>query len=51
MDFIKDSYIIMHNSTLDLNLLNYELSLEGMEEIPRYRTIDTLAMARHVYAG
>ncbi len=48
--FIANSTLVIHNATFDLNFLNYELELCGLEKIEN-PVVDTLILARKKYVG
>ena len=48
--FIANSTLVIHNATFDLNFLNYELELCGLEKIEN-PIVDTLILARKKYVG
>jgi len=49
-NFISNSTLVIHNATFDINFLNYELELCGLEKIEN-PVIDTLILARKKYVG
>ena len=50
LNFIKHDSIIIHNADFDLKFLNYELSLNGVNNLQN-NIIDTLTIARSKYPG
>ena len=48
--FIAKSTLVIHNATFDINFLNYELELCGLEKIEN-PVVDTLILARKKYVG
>lgn len=48
--FIANSTLVIHNATFDINFLNYELELCGLEKIEN-PVVDTLILARKKYVG
>jgi DNA polymerase III epsilon subunit len=51
LKFVGDARLVAHNAEFDLQFLNAELALLGIEPIARDRVIDTLALARHKFPG
>jgi DNA polymerase III subunit epsilon len=49
--FIKDSPLVMHNAPFDMRFLNFELKNCGKRTIAKKRAVDTLAMAKRIFAG
>jgi DNA polymerase III epsilon subunit len=49
LDFIGNSYIVAHNASFDMRMLNNELLRWNFSPIPRSHFIDTLSMARFLY--
>jgi len=50
LNFIKDDSIIIHNADFDLKFINYELNLNGINNLQNKIT-DTLSIARSKYPG
>jgi len=51
LEFLGDSPIVAHNADFDRGFLNAELSLAGIEPVPKERFIDTLILAREHRPG
>lgn len=51
INFIEDSQLIIHNAPFDLQFLNHELRLLGLEKIESANVTDTLMLARKKYPG
>ena len=51
LNFIKDKKIIIHNAPFDLEFLNYELKLIGLEKVDKKNVVDTLELARTKFPG
>ncbi|MDB4832060.1 DNA polymerase III subunit epsilon [Hyphomicrobiales bacterium] len=49
--FIEDSILLIHNAKFDMNFLNHELTLIGLEKLKFNRVIDTLQLAREKHPG
>lgn len=50
LEFISDSQLIAHNATFDINFLNYELNLLGINPLGN-SIIDSLALAKVKFPG
>ncbi|MDD2840113.1 MAG: DNA polymerase III subunit epsilon [Rickettsiales bacterium] len=50
LEFISDSQLIAHNATFDINFLNYELNLLGIDSLKNI-TIDSLTLAKIKFPG
>ena len=50
LSFIKDKKLIIHNAEFDINHLNNELKLLGLEKI-KNEIVDTLLLARDKFPG
>ena len=46
IDFIKNSKLVIHNSSFDMKFLNAELGWVNRPALPMHQAIDTLAIAR-----
>jgi DNA polymerase III subunit epsilon len=53
LDYIRGAELIIHNADFDVEFLNLELALAGLERLPDYvsRVTDTLAFARELHPG
>ncbi|MDR3030951.1 MAG: DNA polymerase III subunit epsilon [Holosporales bacterium] len=51
LNFIKDSRLVIHNASFDIEFLNMELKEAGTEVLKNDRVVDTLAIARQKYPG
>lgn len=51
LEFIGDAKLVAHNASFDMKFLNAELKWMGLPQIPDYRAIDTLIIARKRFPG
>jgi DNA polymerase-3 subunit epsilon len=53
IEFVRDTELIIHNASFDIEFLNAELALAGLEPLTRYcgPVIDSLALAREIRPG
>jgi len=51
LSFIEDSILLIHNAKFDINFLNYELTLIGLDKLKFNRVTDTLQLAREKHPG
>ena len=51
LEFIGDSQLVAHNAGFDMGFLNMELSICGLDPLPRERAVDTVALARVRHPG
>lgn len=49
--FVGDATLVIHNAAFDMGFINAELGRVGVEEIPMYRAVDTVSMARKKFPG
>ena len=50
LEFISDSQLIAHNATFDINFLNYELGLLGLNSL-KNSVVDSLTLAKIKFPG
>lgn len=51
LDFVGNAKLVIHNAGFDMRFLNAELRWIGLPLIPRYRVVDTVAIARRRFPG
>ena len=51
LNFIGDSYLLIHNAEFDIGFINAEFARAGMAPFPRDRVIDNIALARQRFPG
>ena len=51
LDFVGDAPLIAHNAAFDRGFINWELANCNRAEIPDYRWVDTLALAKQRFPG
>ncbi len=51
IEFLGDCPLIAHNAGFDMGFLNAELTICGMDIVPRDRMVDTVAIARTRHPG